>query len=76
MNVERIVRAAIPEATSSVIDHILWGRTPYPCGAITPKSLYKAADSWARACRNNLYLCDLCHRVDEGSKGACDHCQP
>ena len=63
MNAGDIVRAAIPEASDSVVSHVLWGRTPFPFGTVTTKDLYRAASGWRRACDNGKRLCDLCHRV-------------
>lgn len=62
MTSEEIIRAAIPGASDGLCDHILWGRTPFPVGSITPKSLYRAASAWKRACDKNIELCELCHR--------------
>jgi hypothetical protein len=44
MTPAQIIRAAIPEADEVLCDHILWGRTPFPMGAITAQSLFKAAN--------------------------------
>lgn len=75
MNAKRIVQAAIPNATDSVIAHVLWGRTPYPCGRITAQLLYRAASAWRRACEKGLRLCDFCHRVAEPDKWTCTQCR-
>lgn len=75
MNAERIIKAAIPNAPDFVMEHIIWGRTPYPFAALTPKSLYKAAYSYSRACVNGLTLCDFCHRLATEDKCLCDKCR-
>ena len=74
MNAVDIVRAAIPDAGEDVVSHILWGRTPFPCGPITAQSLYRAASSWRRACDNGLRLCELCHRVAVDN-WTCQNCE-
>lgn len=66
MDSHTIVRAAIPGATDELCSHILWGRTPFPCGAITVRSLYRAASAWRRAGEHGIQLCDLCHRKTDG----------
>ena len=63
MNSSDIIRAAIPEADDGLCEHILWGRTPFPCGKVTARSIYQAASAYKRAANNNLNLCDFCHRV-------------
>lgn len=74
MNAERIIKAAIPDADDSVMSHILWGMTPYPCGRITAKSLYKAASRFKRATANSITLCDLCdNKAVEGGYN-CQKC--
>jgi len=74
MKVREIVLAAIPNADESVIDHVLWGRTPFPCGAITAKSLYKAAYQYKRAADSKIRLCDFCSRRAEPNKWLCGKC--
>jgi len=59
-SVEQIVRAAIPGASDTDIEHVLWGRTPFPFTKLTPRSLFKAASGWRRACRSSRTLCDHC----------------
>lgn len=62
MDAARIIYAAIPNAPDFVVDHIIWGRTPYPFAEVTAKSLYKAASRYKRASDNGIQLCDLCDR--------------
>jgi hypothetical protein len=61
-NAERVIKAAIPDATDIEMEHIVWGRTPYPFAEVTPKSLYKAASAYKRANDHGIQLCDFCHR--------------
>ena len=75
MNAEKIIKAAIPGADDSLCEHIIWGRTPFPCGAITAQSLYKAASRYARATKNKIRLCDFCDRVAEPDGWCCGSCR-
>jgi len=68
----QIVRAACPEASDLEVDHVLWGRTPFPFGKVSPRDLYKAASSITRASRNGLTLCEHCHRIARPGKWDCD----
>lgn len=71
----QVVQLAIPDASDELCDHILWARTPFPCGAITAQSLYKAARSWDRAQAKGIELCDFCHnRVPAGQRFLCERC--
>jgi hypothetical protein len=70
----QVVKAAVPGASDDFIEHIIWGRTPYPCGAITAKSLYKAASQYNRAYQHHIRLCDWCHRPAELNDYMCKHC--
>ena len=75
MQIQQVIRAAIPDATTEDCEWILWERTPYPCGGITARSIYKAASQFIRAVRNHLQLCVECHnKVSEG-RCLCDKCQ-
>ncbi len=58
-----IVRAAIPDVKEWQAEHILWGRTPYPVGRVTPRDLYRAASRLRRAKEHGLVLCDHCDNV-------------
>ena len=75
MNAQQIIQAAIPNADESTIDHILWGRTPFPCGPITARSLYKAAYQYKRACDNKISLCDFCDQKAVEGKWLCVRCE-
>lgn len=75
MQIQQVIRAVKPSATIEECEWILWERTPYPCGSITARSLYKAASQFIRACKNQFQLCDYCHnKVPEG-KYVCDKCR-
>lgn len=63
MTLLQIVRAAIPDASRSLAEHILWGRTAFPVGTSSAEDIYRAASRWQRAKRNGLQLCDLCDRL-------------
>ena len=62
-----IIKAAIPDASEETCDFILWSRTPFPVGAITARSLYKAASRVQRCSMKGLRLCEFCDNlVDKG----------
>lgn len=63
MTFEQVIRAAMPDADAATIEHILWGRTPFPMGQVTAQTLYRAASQWRRAMQNGLRLCDYCDKV-------------
>lgn len=65
MNAMQIVQAAIPGADEGLVEHIVWGRTPYPCRGLEAKALYRAASGFIRAWRQGKELCDLCNRLAE-----------
>ena len=69
-----IVRAVKPDATEDFANHILWGRTPYPCGKVTARLIYKAASGFTRALANNLRLCDLCDEPASNDSFTCLRC--
>lgn len=73
-NVLEICRAAKADADEDWSQHILWGRTPFPCGSITAQSLYRAASGQARAERNGLVLCDLCEAIAAPGSSTCRQC--
>ena len=70
----QIIRAAMPSASDADCEHVLWGRTPYPVGSVTARSLYLAASRYRRACANGIRLCDFCDNVAVGDEWACRHC--
>ena len=74
MNVSQIIRAAIPEASDELCEHILWSRTPFPVGAVNAKSLYCAASRLDRAHKHGLVLCEFCDNV-RTHKWTCDRCE-
>lgn len=69
-----IIRAAIPGASDGDCDYVLWGRTPYPCGPVDARSLYRAARGAYRAGQKGLMLCDCCHRVALPDCSLCQLC--
>lgn len=68
-----VVRAAIPNADAALVEHILWGRTPFPCGSVDARGLYQAAARLLRAERNGNCLCEMCDRL-AGENGLCQSC--
>lgn len=70
-----IIRAAIPDADIHLVDHVLWGRTPFPMGKITPQSLYKAASSFNRASAKGKVLCDFCEKLARKNDFLCSNCR-
>jgi len=74
MLITEIIRNSIPEANDELCEHILWGRTPYPVGAITTKSLYQAANRYKRARDNGIRLCDFCDKIAMPHKCVCSSC--
>ena len=75
MDTEQIIKAAIPHATDRLMDYIVWGRTPFPCGPVSAKQLYKAASGYQRATANNIILCEFCDNKAPTGKYACDRCE-
>jgi hypothetical protein len=75
MNADLIIKNAIPDASLEMISYIVWQRTPYPFGKITPKTLYKAADRVRRAAINNIRLCEFCDNMLQlGDRYTCKKC--
>lgn len=75
MDIRTIIRAAIPDATDEACEWVLWERTPYPMGAITARSIYKAASRIQRAATGKKRLCELCDRLAEPEKFICQRCK-
>lgn len=71
----QIIRAAIPGASAELCEHVLWGRTPFPCGTVYAKTLYRAAHGFIRATRQGKNLCDWCHRLASPDGYLCDGCR-
>jgi hypothetical protein len=74
MTPAEIIRKAIPTADDATCDHVLWGRTPFPAGRITARTLYRAANRLKRASANGRRLCDWCDNlaVDGWTCKACN----
>lgn len=70
-----IIRAAIPGASDATVDHVLWGRTPYPFKPLTARDIYRAASRCRRAGEHGLTLCDHCNRIAETGKWECKGCR-
>jgi hypothetical protein len=68
------VRAAIPDASDDLCNHIIWGRTPYPFMKLTARDFYKAASRWRRAAEHGIRLCDFCDRLAAGDSWTCNPC--
>lgn len=74
MNPQQIVRAAIPRASDELVDHVLFGRTPYPLAPVSAQSLYKAAYRFRRAWENGTKLCTFCDRRAIPGEWECERC--
>lgn len=74
MTPAEIVRRAIPTADDALCEHIVWGRTPFPCGAITARDLFYAALRWQRAMRSGRRLCEMCDRLAMRNDWLCRPC--
>jgi len=72
--VAEIVRAAVPSADADYVDFIMWARTPYPCGKVTPRDIYKAASGHRRAFEHGLRLCDHCDHLAMPDQWECAEC--
>ena len=60
MTAQDVIRNAVPGASDSFCEFILWSRTPFPFGAIDAKTLYKSTMTYHRAYKNKIELCELC----------------
>lgn len=69
-----VIRRAVPEATEEFCEHILWGRTPFPVGRVTPTYIFRSAYRFNRACEKGITLCDFCDRVAIPGKSCCEIC--
>lgn len=63
MQIQDVIRAAIPDADENLCEHVIWGRTPYPCRALSAKDIYRAAHRLKRATDAGRRLCDWCDRL-------------
>jgi hypothetical protein len=68
------IRAAIPGASDELVDHIVWGRTPFPFAKLGARDFYKAASSWRRAAAKGIQLCDHCHNIASADAWTCQQC--
>lgn len=75
MKIQDVIRAAIPGASDELCEFIVWERTPAPVGAITARSLYKAADRFRRAEDNGIRLCEMCDRIARDGHYLCAECK-
>ncbi len=74
MNYSAIIKAAIPEANESIVDYVMWERTPWPIGSVTAKQLYKIAGRLKRAADKGVRLCDFCDNKTTDDKYTCSKC--
>ena len=74
MEIQEIIKNAIPGATDEICEFVLWARTPFPCGGITAKELYQSASRFKRATNNGLRLCDMCDRIAMPKRCVCRKC--
>lgn len=74
--IAEVVKAAIPDATPEIIDWVLWERTPYPCGKVSAKKIYKASSSFVRASVSGIKQCELCSKGRVFGEGfVCSRCK-
>jgi len=73
MTPAQIVRARIPDADDSLVEHIVWGMTPFPFEA-SARIIYRAASRFVRAGENGIRLCDCCPNRAADNRWACDRC--
>lgn len=69
-----IIRAAIPGATDSDVEHVVWGRTAFPMASVSARDLYRAASRLQRATANGIRLCDFCDRIARTGDWMCVSC--
>lgn len=74
MNALEVVKAAIPNADKVLAEAILWGRTPFPVGAVSVRDLYEAASRYRRASDHGIALCDWCDRLAVIDGCLCEGC--
>lgn len=74
MDVEKIIRTGYPGATPSIIEHVMWGRTPFPFVKLDARMILKAASGLYRATKNGLVLCDFCDRLAVQGDSLCERC--
>jgi len=70
-----IIRGAMPDASDSMVEHIVWGRTCLPFGKVTARDLYRAASRVRRAADKGRMLCDLCDNLADGDRYTCARCK-
>jgi len=74
MQIQEIIKAAIPGASDALCEHIVWGRTAYPFAQITAKGFYQAASRYKRAHDHGFSLCDCCDRKVDRGHSVCPSC--
>jgi hypothetical protein len=75
MDIEKIIKAAMPNATPGMINYIIWSKTPFPFREVTPKMLYSAAYRLYRAHKNNIFICELCdNKLQPDDNLFCEKC--
>ena len=74
MLIQNISRNAIPGADAETCEYILWEKTPYPAGDVTPRSLYRAAARYRRACANGRITCEFCNNLATDNTTLCGAC--
>ena len=70
-----VVRAGYPGASSEIVEHIVWERTPFPVGPCHARSLFKAASGFYRAGKAGNQLCDFCENVVPDGQWHCAKCE-
>ena len=72
--VQRVVRAAIPDATEEACLHVLWAHTPFPFRPVQARELFKAAHRLRRAADKGVRLCEFCERSVPAGTFTCERC--
>lgn len=74
MNAAQIIRAAIPDADDATVEHVIWGRSPWPFVRPAAQHLYKAASGFKRATDKGIRLCDHCEAPAAANDWECRKC--
>ena len=74
MKILEVMQKAKPNITEEEADFILWSRTPFPCGAITAKSLYQATRRFYRTIANHRHVCEFCDNLAQDNDTLCKRC--
>jgi len=73
MTINTAIKTGYPGATDEICEYILWSRTAFPFALMTAKILYKAANTFYRAKKSGVRLCDFCDRIEYKNRLCIDH---